>query len=100
MSNTAQGSGWWQASDGKWYPPDARPGVEQQPGSAGAGWAGAPGAQSPGWGGAQSPGWGAPQNPGSYGQGGWVQPFGCGPPGCGIRELILALIPLQAFSSS
>ncbi len=23
MSEVAQGQGWWQASDGKWYPPDA-----------------------------------------------------------------------------
>jgi uncharacterized RDD family membrane protein YckC len=23
MSDTSQGPGWWQASDGKWYPPDA-----------------------------------------------------------------------------
>jgi hypothetical protein len=30
MSDTPQGPGWWQASDGKWYPP------EQQPGSGGA----------------------------------------------------------------
>jgi uncharacterized RDD family membrane protein YckC len=26
MSDTAQGPGWWQASDGKWYPPDQQPG--------------------------------------------------------------------------
>jgi len=25
MSDTAQGPGWWQASDGKWYPPQAQP---------------------------------------------------------------------------
>ena len=23
MSDTSQGPGWWQASDGRWYPPDA-----------------------------------------------------------------------------
>ena len=23
MSDTSQGEGWWQASDGKWYPPSA-----------------------------------------------------------------------------
>ncbi len=28
MSDTSQGEGWWQASDGKWYPPkDAAPGA-------------------------------------------------------------------------
>jgi hypothetical protein len=26
MSDMPQGSGWWQASDGKWYPPELRPG--------------------------------------------------------------------------
>jgi hypothetical protein len=25
MSDQAQGPGWWQASDGKWYPPEQRP---------------------------------------------------------------------------
>ena len=25
MSDTSQGEGWWQASDGKWYPPSAVP---------------------------------------------------------------------------
>jgi hypothetical protein len=36
MSDTSQGEGWWQASDGKWYPP------EQSPGAAGGGFATAP----------------------------------------------------------
>src|SRR5580704_18777565 len=26
MSDTQQGEGWWLASDGKWYPPEAQPG--------------------------------------------------------------------------
>src|ERR1700722_7099921 len=26
MSDVSQGSGWWLASDGKWYPPEALPG--------------------------------------------------------------------------
>ena len=30
MSDTSQGEGWWQASDGKWYPPTAQPGTAQQ----------------------------------------------------------------------
>ena len=25
MSDTSQGPGWWQASDGKWYPPESSP---------------------------------------------------------------------------
>src|SRR5687768_14546126 len=27
MSDVSQGPGWWQASDGKWYPPTAKPGT-------------------------------------------------------------------------
>ncbi|HEX3459884.1 MAG TPA: DUF4190 domain-containing protein [Acidimicrobiales bacterium] len=27
MSDASQGPGWWQASDGKWYPPDQVPGT-------------------------------------------------------------------------
>jgi hypothetical protein len=41
MSDISQGPGWWQASDGKWYPP------EQAPGAAAPGPAGPP----PGYGG-------------------------------------------------
>jgi hypothetical protein len=26
VSEVSQGPGWWQASDGKWYPPEAQPG--------------------------------------------------------------------------
>jgi uncharacterized protein DUF4190 len=28
MSDTQQGPGWWQASDGKWYPPETHPSVQ------------------------------------------------------------------------
>jgi hypothetical protein len=28
VSDTSQGPGWWQASDGKWYPPEQAPGYE------------------------------------------------------------------------
>ena len=31
MSDTSQGPGWWQASDGKWYPPEQAPGVAPTP---------------------------------------------------------------------
>ena len=34
MSDSPEGPGWWQASDGKWYPPEQAPGY-QQPGAAG-----------------------------------------------------------------
>lgn len=28
MSDMSQGPGWWQASDGKWYPPEQSPGAQ------------------------------------------------------------------------
>ena len=31
MSDVSQGSGWWIASDGKWYPPEQHPSVQQPP---------------------------------------------------------------------
>ena len=31
MSDTSQGPGWWLASDGRWYPPEAKPGVPLPP---------------------------------------------------------------------
>ncbi|HVN52019.1 MAG TPA: hypothetical protein VMT43_11325 [Acidimicrobiales bacterium] len=40
MSDTSQGPGWWQASDGKWYPPEQAPGY-QPPADAGGGGGGA-----------------------------------------------------------
>ena len=53
MSDTSQGPGWWQASDGKWYPP------EQAPGAGSAGPAGPPpGGPPPAYGAA--PAYGAP----------------------------------------
>lgn len=36
MSDTSQGPGWWQASDGKWYPPDAASTPATVPASGGA----------------------------------------------------------------
>jgi hypothetical protein len=27
MTEAAQGPGWWQASDGHWYPPESHPGA-------------------------------------------------------------------------
>jgi hypothetical protein len=50
MSDFSQGPGWWQASDGKWYPP------EQAPGGTGAG-ATAPATAGVDIGGAISYGW-------------------------------------------
>src|SRR5207245_1743366 len=31
MSTTPQGPGWWQASDGNWYPPGLAPGAAPAP---------------------------------------------------------------------
>lgn len=31
MSDSSQGPGWWQASDGKWYPPEQAPGAQPAP---------------------------------------------------------------------
>ncbi|MGZ4704138.1 MAG: DUF4190 domain-containing protein [Acidimicrobiales bacterium] len=31
MSDFSQGPGWWQASDGKWYPPEQHPGQAPPP---------------------------------------------------------------------
>ena len=36
MSDTSQGPGWWQASDGKWYPPEQAPGYQAPAGGGGA----------------------------------------------------------------
>jgi hypothetical protein len=43
VSDTSQGPGWWQASDGKWYPPEQAPGYQPPAdGGAAAGGAGGP----------------------------------------------------------
>jgi len=36
MSDFSQGPGWWQASDGKWYPPEQASGYQPPPGVPGA----------------------------------------------------------------
>jgi hypothetical protein len=35
MSDFSQGPGWWQASDGRWYPPEQAPGYQPPPGAPG-----------------------------------------------------------------
>jgi|SRR5580658_430950 hypothetical protein len=37
MSDMSQGPGWWQASDGKWYPPEQHPGYRTRQAEAPAG---------------------------------------------------------------
>ena len=89
MSDTAQGSGWWQASDGRWYPPDARPGVPPPPQAASAGWSSPPGGSSTGW--------ATPQAPGAYDPGGWAQqpgttPYRAATNGLAVAALVLGII--------
>jgi hypothetical protein len=89
MSDTAQGSGWWQASDGRWYPPDARPGVPPPPEAASAGWSSPPGGSSPGW--------ASPQAPGSYDPGPWAQrpgtaPYRAATNGLAVASLVLGIV--------
>lgn len=59
MSDTSQGPGWWQASDGKWYPP------EQAPGAAPTGPPPGPAGAPPGYG--TPPAYGAPAGGGGGG---------------------------------
>jgi uncharacterized membrane protein len=44
VSDTSQGPGWWQASDGKWYPPEQAPGYQAPAGGGADGGAGGGGA--------------------------------------------------------
>ena len=77
MSDRPLGPGYWQASDGRWYPPDSVSGQQAStsPGPAGGqGGFGPPPGQNYGQGSGQTP----PAQPG-YGQGGPGQP-GYGPP--------------------
>ncbi|MDH3706260.1 MAG: hypothetical protein OES57_09350 [Acidimicrobiia bacterium] len=80
MSDTSGGPGWWQASDGKWYPP------EQQPG----GTPPAPGGQQPA---GQQPAGGATTvdigKALSYGWNGFVQNIGV------IIVLVLVIFAVQ-----
>ena len=71
MSDTSQGPGWWQASDGKWYSPEQRPGyqppdtattVAPTPPSP----VGADGPMGPGWWQATDGRWYPPQPGASY----------------------------------
>ena len=62
MSDASQGPGWWQASDGKWYPPEQAPGAQPTTPPAGAAPGIPPQGPPPG-------GFGAPAGaPGGFGQ--------------------------------
>lgn len=49
MSDTSQGPGWWQASDGKWYPPEQAAGGTAAGGASPAGAPGSPYGQLAVW---------------------------------------------------
>ena len=89
MSDTAQGSGWWQASDGRWYPPDARPGVPPPPEAASAGWSSPPGGSGSGWG-----------TPSSSTPGPWAQApasqYRASTNGFAVAALVLGIIGIPA----
>jgi uncharacterized RDD family membrane protein YckC len=62
MSDTPQGPGWWQASDGRWYPPEQAPGATPSAApSGGAARGPAPGPLGPGWWQASDGQWYAPE---------------------------------------
>lgn len=58
MSDVSQGEGWWEASDGKWYPPELAQGAPQAQPTQAAGFPGQPG----------GPPQGIPAQPGGPGQ--------------------------------
>lgn len=91
MSDTSQGPGWWQASDGRWYPPTARPGTPTPPVAPPSPTTG-PAAYGP-------PGYGPPAYapPAGYGYGYALAPPGSHLPsvnGYAIASLVLGLISL------
>ncbi len=65
MSEQSMGPGWWQASDGRWYPPESAPAPTPPP-APGPAW----GAPPPGYGyayGPTGPAWGPPGPPSANG---------------------------------
>ena len=56
MSDASQGPGWWQASDGRWYPPSAQPGPARPT-------SGPPGPATPGYAPSYGYGYGYAPNP-------------------------------------
>jgi hypothetical protein len=68
MSDTQQGAGWWQASDGKWYPPEQHPDYGAEGATPGSG--AAPPSESPTS--APAPAYSAPAT--GYGSPGYAAP--------------------------
>src|SRR5262249_41820359 len=99
MSDTSQGPGWWEASDGKWYPPEQAPGAPAADSGAG-GYQATPGygAQPQGGYGQQPPSYG--QQAQGYGQPVYGQPvYGYAPGqqfnnGIGTAGMVLGIIGL------
>jgi hypothetical protein len=100
MSDTSQGPGWWEASDGKWYPPEQAPGAPAADSGA-AGYQAAPGYGAQPQAQAQPQG-GYQQEPG-YGQTAYGQPvYGYAPGqqfnnGPGTAGMVLGIIGLVLF---
>ncbi len=82
LSQVPQGPGWWQASDGRWYPPQAAP-------------AGAPVPPAGPTYGYPPPGWVAPPRPAGPPPG-WVAPTTSG---LAIASLVLAIVWLGGLGS-
>lgn len=57
MSDVSQGPGWWQASDGRWYPPEQAPRPQPPPGAPVAPY------EPGGYGQPGAAGWGTPYRP-------------------------------------
>src|ERR1700693_3519122 len=83
MSDFAQGPGWWQASDGKWYPPEQAAGAVAAPTMTGDPYAqpGVAPASVPAWGGA------APMYGGAAG-------YGAGPVGKPRKPIVVLLLSI------
>src|SRR4051812_33876381 len=106
MSDTAQGPGWWEASDGKWYPPEQAPGAPAADSGAGGfqaapGYGAQPQAQGQPQAGYQQPGYQQPGYPApGYGQPVYGQPvYGYAPGqqfsnGIGTAGMVLGIIAL------
>lgn len=82
MSMSSQGPGWWQASDGRWYPPEQHPdavAAAQQPTAAGPP-VGPPSGAAPGWTPLDGPTQGPAPVPPAQPAPGSPPPFGQAPP--------------------
>lgn len=110
MSDAPQGPGWWEASDGKWYPPEQAPGTAPpadapSPPSDTASWPTSTPSdygQQSAWG--QSPGYGQPQGYGqqpAYGQpAGYTYGYAPGQQfsnGIGTAAMVLGIIAVVLF---